>query len=179
MISFSLKDILDAREERWLRRLELSKRGALLTLTLNIPGPDKNPPRWNEVHELAAGEIKDALKGHIIYIDERKTPGGLESHFVTDMSPLELKRYAVSFEENHPIGRLLDADVMDGKGNQIDRKSLGLSSRRCLCCDKEAKVCSREKRHSIEEIFSRAEHMISKLDSARDAKTRETALRRY
>ncbi|GHV43335.1 citrate lyase holo-ACP synthase [Synergistales bacterium] len=157
----TLADILDAKESRWQLRLELCRRGrSLLTLTMNVPGPDKNLPRWNEAHGRYALEIEGALKNHVLYMRERKTPAGAESHFVTDLTAHELKRYAVSLEEGNPVGRLLDADVMDNKGNSVDRKSLCLPSRRCLCCSGEAKVCSREKRHSLEEILSRAEEML-------------------
>jgi holo-ACP synthase len=52
-------DILQAREQRWRTRQDLARRfrAPVLTLRLNIPGPDKNPPGA----EQALARLWDAL----------------------------------------------------------------------------------------------------------------------
>ncbi|MDR1874418.1 MAG: citrate lyase holo-[acyl-carrier protein] synthase [Synergistaceae bacterium] len=163
-----LRAILDAREARWLRRRELCGDGALLTLVMNVPGPQKNLPRWNEAHRAVTDALKKDMQERrcLLFFEKREAPAGSESHFVTDMPPVELKKYAVRLETEHPIGRLLDADVMDTQGEVVDRKFLGLPPRRCLCCDREVGMCVRG-RHAPEELLRRAEEL---LDAWRDAR---------
>lgn len=160
-MSFDLQALLDAREARWLRRLKLCEKGALLTLTMNAPGPEKNLTLWNDAHHEITVALKANLKTHLLFFEEYETPAGAESHFATDLDGAALKRYAVRLEEEHPIGRLLDADVMDQCGEPIGREDLGLPPRLCLCCEREAKCCSRERRHSSEEVLRQAEGLLT------------------
>jgi holo-ACP synthase / triphosphoribosyl-dephospho-CoA synthase len=55
----------------------------------------------------------------------------------------------VDIEENHPLGRLMDIDVINVR-HQISRRDLNLSPRRCFLCDEEAHVCVRAQTHAIE-----------------------------
>ncbi len=155
-----LSSILAARESRWLRRLDLSNKGTLLTLTMNLPGSDKNLPRWNAAHSKITNLIKEDMKEYLLFFEERETLSGAESYFVVNFSGEALKKYAIALEEGHPIGRLLDADVMGKNGLSIGRESVGLPQRRCLCCDRSAKVCARENRHSLREILMQAEKFL-------------------
>jgi holo-ACP synthase CitX len=155
-----LQAILDGREARWLRRRELCGQGALLTLVMNVPGPEKNLPLWNEAHHRVTNFLKTDLGDRTRFFERRESPAGAESHFVTEMSASELKRYAVLLEESHPIGRLLDLDVMDAQGNVMDRNALDLPPRRCFCCGKAARICSRAGTHSLEELLCRAEALL-------------------
>ena len=45
-----------------------------------------------------------------------------------------LKQLTVEMEEHCEIGRLLDLDVLDPRGEKMERQSLGLMPRRCLIC---------------------------------------------
>lgn len=159
---FDLQALLDAREARWLRRLELCEKGAVLTLVMNVPGPEKNLSLWNDAHHEITVTLKKNLKTHLLFFEERETPAGAESHFVTDLEGVVLKRYAVHLEEEHPIGRLLDADVLARRCEPIGREDLGLLPRRCLCCEREAKLCARERRHSSEELLYRADELLAR-----------------
>jgi holo-ACP synthase len=126
---------------------------------MNVPGPRKNLLRWNEAHRAVTDALKQDMRERrrLLFFEERAASAGAESHFVTNMSPTDLKKYAVRLEEEHPIGRLLDADVMDTRGEVVDRKLLGLPPRRCLCCQREARVCDR---HTLEELLRRAEELL-------------------
>ena len=169
-----LQAILDAREARWLRRLELCRRGTLLTLTMNVPGPDKNPARWNNAHRTITAILTDDLRGHLLHFEERETPAGAESCFVTDLPADGLKQYAVDMEETHPIGRLLDLDVMDREGTPVGRETLGLPPRLCLCCDREGRECARERRHSLAQLFSKADGLLDSWDARTNREGRIT-----
>ncbi|MEY8292793.1 citrate lyase holo-[acyl-carrier protein] synthase [Carnobacteriaceae bacterium 52-44] len=56
----------------------------------------------------------------------------------------------VNIEENHPLGRLFDLDVlMLDQNNEVQGKSrtkLGLPVRRCFLCERPAKDCGRSRR---------------------------------
>ena len=53
-----------------------------------------------------------ASEGPIMYKEERDLETGFEAYFVVDMRPLEVKRLCCSIEDEHPLGRLMDIDVV-------------------------------------------------------------------
>jgi holo-ACP synthase/triphosphoribosyl-dephospho-CoA synthase len=64
---------------------------------------------------------------------------------------LALKTMALHIEETHPLGRLLDIDVLDGEG-KINRAALGAKERKCLICGGGAFACGRARAHTVEEL---------------------------
>jgi holo-ACP synthase CitX len=157
-----LAALLDAREERWLRRLALSKRGTLLTLTLNIPGPDKRLPRWLKFYDSVRSHLQQALADKNFtsaHVSSHVTAAGPEDHFLLAAEAPALKGAMVNFEERHPGGRLLDLDVM-AHGRPFDRKALGLPPRLCLCCSCPAKECAAAGRHPLDEVLKAAERIL-------------------
>jgi holo-ACP synthase len=62
-------------------------------------------------------------------------------------------------EELSPVGRLWDFDVFDANGVLYSRSQFNLPTRHCLICDNEAKVCARQRSHSLEEILRRIEEL--------------------
>jgi len=58
----SLAAILEARERRWLIKYELARRfrACVLSLCLNIPGPDKNPPGAEQALTLLQAALRKA-----------------------------------------------------------------------------------------------------------------------
>jgi len=159
----SLQDLLDAREERWRRRLELSRRGTLLTLTLNMPGPDKSLPRWLEFYSAVRDDIFAATDwGGFVHAFSGGGPAGPEDHFLFPVSSdaKEIKRAAVDFEERYPARRLIDLDVMAFGGEPVDRDMLALPLRACLCCPRPAKECAALARHPADEVMKAAERLL-------------------
>jgi holo-ACP synthase CitX len=154
--------LLDAREERWLRRLVLSEEGTLLTLTLNLPGSNKRLPRWLEFHEMLRSELERTLasrKFTFTRVFSCVAASGPEDHFLLSADALTLKRETVDFEERHLGGRLADLDVM-AWGKPVGREALGLSPRTCLCCPRPAKECAAEARHPLDEVLRAAERIL-------------------
>jgi holo-ACP synthase len=60
----------------------------------------------------------------------------------------------------HPLGRLWDLDVICPQDGHVGRLSLGLHMRRCLVCDEPAHVCSRSRKHPVEQVVAGVEKMI-------------------
>jgi holo-ACP synthase CitX len=158
----SVSALLDAREKRWRRRLALSEQGTLLTLTLNLPGPDKRLPRWLEFYDSVQFDLQRALTiGNFTFtrVSSHVTASGPEDHFIVTAEALTLKRAMVDFEESHPGGRLVDLDVMTC-GKPIGREVLGLPPRSCLCCPRPAKECAAAARHTLDEVLRAAERIL-------------------
>lgn len=161
--------ILAARERRWRIRQDLVRRfqAPVLTLGLNIPGPDKNPPGA----EQALNRLWDSLlaryrRAFILYRREHPLAGltpylyrerstGADGPFWHLVSPLPantLKRLGVYCETNHPLGRLADVDVLAEDGHVLSRADLGLPPRPCFLCAEPAALCRRLGRHAPADV---------------------------
>jgi holo-ACP synthase len=154
-----LKAILQAREKRWeaRRRLAARHRCPVLTLRLNIPGPNKNLPGVEQCLEILRASLPELpdWPGAAHVAEELMLAGcdGPHRHLAVRLPALRLKRTAVGLEEEHRLGRLLDADVMDEHGEPVGRAELGLAPRKCFLCAEEAAVCRRAGRHSLDDLL--------------------------
>lgn len=163
--------LLEAREERWKRRLALSRRGPLLTLTLNLPGSDKSLPGWLAFHAAVRdGLVRDLTDWGFewAHVSSRQGAAGPEDHFLFSPSTdsIQIKRAAVGLEEGQPAGRLLDLDVMAAGGKPLGRGGLGLPPRPCLCCPCPARECTALRRHSVEEVLKVAQRLLDSFASS-------------
>lgn len=154
-----LKEILEAREARAARQQELLLRGGVLvSCGLNVPGPVKNAEIYRIVFEIGLHKIEMALRG-IPFEEETgcsaagpfaflRIPPGTDGRTV--------KRIAVQTEEQDPLGRLWDLDVLipgeDGPV-KLSRSEIGYPKRKCLICDAPAFVCVRASRHGVPEVL--------------------------
>lgn len=63
----------------------------------------------------------------------------------------------VEFEETHPFGRLIDIDIVilkEGMVVPVSREAFNYAPRQCFICEQTAKVCARNRKHSLEELES-------------------------
>lgn len=158
----SLESILRAREERWELRQELARehRKPVLSLSMVIPGPDKNRPGVLDGFIALFKAMEGSLGGSIVQTSQVYGEDGPSRHWVVDMEDRELKALAVDIEAGHPLGRLADLDVLDGTGRPIGRAEMGYSSRKCLLCDRSAKECAAARSHRIEELMSEVDSIL-------------------
>ena len=161
-----LEKVLAARESRWEKRIALAGRYSktVVTLTMNIPGSDKTRDIFVSAHERIMEGFIDFLRESkipLIHLESRVGADGPECLMVVDLPALEMKEHCISFEDSHPLGRLIDTDVMDGKGNCIGRSDLDIPPRKCLICERSARECIVLKRHPKEEVIRKVERMIS------------------
>ena len=75
-----------------------------------------------------------------------------EGYLRVDAPAEQVKRVACQVEEELPYGRLLDADVLAGRGRSIHRSALGLPLRGCMVCEKPGAYCASSRAHSVEEL---------------------------
>lgn len=169
----SLSDILESRDARALRQRELL--GAypgktLISFTVIPPGEVKRTG-WSPV---VAAEGLSALHERftIIFEEKRDLPTGFEAFLVVDLPALEVKRICCDIEDTHPLGRLMDIDVItetrqDGalaepSPRPMTRAEIGLPERRCLICERPARECIRARRHTADELLARYNEILKR-----------------
>lgn len=165
------KPVLDAREARWRRKTWLAGRfgQCVLSLCLNIPGPDKNLPGVDDLLAALSAELDRLLAATdaspTLHDEMLRGADGPCRLLVLALHSHALKQVAVRLEEGHVFGRLADADVLAPDGTPVTRRHVGLPPRRCFLCDEDAAICRRAARHSAREV---TRYVATLLDASRN-----------
>lgn len=148
----------DARVALQQKMLEEHPGGCVVCLTVQLPGPVKRNATSLVIGKAGA----DALRARFpaAPLTERDLETGFEAYLPLPMPALEAKRIACEIEETHPLGRLMDIDVVGAEG-PVSRDAIGLKPRRCLLCGNEVRYCMRANTHTREELLSRIEEIVS------------------
>lgn len=159
------EDIILFRDEKIRQTEKIFLEGAPSVITIGavIPGNVKNS-RASDVILQKALEIME----NIISLDGKREislAGGRVFLIPFYGDVIKVKEKLTVIEENHPIGRLMDLDVMTPSGS-ISRKDVGLSPRKCLICSKDAHICGRNRSHSKNELFEEINNIYVKIFSA-------------
>ncbi|MBQ6253566.1 MAG: citrate lyase holo-[Bacteroidales bacterium] len=161
-----LSEILKSREARVERQRELLESNpglSLLCLTVQPPGPVKRNESSLVIACAGVEAIRDSFRPE--YEELRDLETGLEGFFLVSLTPAEAKRRACRIEDTHPLGRLMDIDVVVRQAHQplpepLGRESLGLPPRKCLLCDRPARECMRARTHKTEELLEKIDEMV-------------------
>jgi len=161
----TLEQVLAARDNRSRRQSELIVRYGLplICLTVNAPGSWKNSPAARQAFRAGCSELlrQLALCGvSPVLCETSDSITGCEAFLVVNMHETLLKELTVQIENAHPLGRLLDYDVIGRDGMAISRVSLGYPARKCLLCGEPAHACARNQTHSMEELHNQIDSMI-------------------
>lgn len=156
-VNEELLRVLDAREERWNRRLALSRGTGrtLVTATLCLPVAYRTAPEFGALlRRLSSREGLDLR-------EEEPLDGadGPALFFTVSAPAATVKGRCVEAEDRLPGGRMLDIDVMDCQGEPVGRAALGLPPRRCFVCGEAAALCVSRKVHPKAEIDARVEQL--------------------
>ncbi len=160
----TLEQLLLSRDRRASRQrslLEQYPTGALLCLTVQLPGNEKRSPLSLKIASVAVDAVRAAfdVKHEELYDFET----GYEGYFVVNDVPESAKIKAVTLEESHLLGRLWDLDVIvpyvDGV-RPLSRSELGYPERLCLICGDPARYCIRTRAHTAEELIGRMQEMV-------------------
>jgi holo-ACP synthase CitX len=151
----SLAEILNNRDWRVRKQNELMTEfpeSTIVSIKLNVPGRIKNSTCLREIFERCWSELSLMALGGQKNVERLTGPEGFLV-FATDLKTTKI--VMTHFEEEHPLGRLFDLDVMNKKeeGKQLSRTSLGFPLRRCFVCTRAAKECAHGVRHSAVEII--------------------------
>jgi len=153
----SLAKMLDRRETRFATQQTLLNRfgRTLAQLTLINPGPVKDTEQARFVFDQGLGALQEALTHAdlpVLAFEGSYFATGPEMLMVIDAEPLSIKRKLLQIEEQHPLGRLWDVDVIDPTGSSVSRQRLDLPARLCLLCDQAAHTCSRNGAHALHDL---------------------------
>lgn len=163
----SLEEMLVAREQRYRKQKQLIQtwKHTIICLSMNIPGAMKATKEIEWAFEHGRNTMMEVLrKYHVEIIQEsieyKKT--GYEWYVSVDEEAVKVKRYMTFIEEKDEIGRIYDIDVFNHDGDKISRMDIHMPPRKCMLCGEIAHACSRNRTHSVEELFAYIEQTIQK-----------------
>ena len=169
-----IMQMLDARERRARTQQQLLEQFnpcVLVSITLNIPGPVKNSEAITTVFASVISELDEALLPfEKLHQEDFSLGTGMEFYRVLRADALRVKRACTEFEEGHPLGRLLDIDVVEMAGDTptpISRTALGMTPRRCFICNEDAKVCARSRKHTVLEMQEHIARIVAEYTSSK------------
>ena len=168
----TLMEMLEAREKRAERQQTLRSAWGrtMVCFTMNIAGPVKNSALIRRGYALGKKLLVRQLMAAgiaIAHFEEVQEKTGNEAFFLLDAAPLRVKEVTVTIEDQGPVGRLFDMDVLCPDGRKVDRQELGLSGRKCLICGGPAQVCARSRAHTVAALQEKTWEILRKaLDDA-------------
>ncbi|MCR5017208.1 MAG: citrate lyase holo-[acyl-carrier protein] synthase [Bacteroidales bacterium] len=161
-MAITLEELLRSRDERAALQqsfLREHPEGTLLCLTVQLPGEVKRDERSLRVAEAAVEALREMFPERSFEL-LRDLPTGFEGYFVVPLEPLDAKRAAIGIEDEHPLGRLMDIDVITADG-PVSRSAVGAPERRCLICSQPARYCMRARSHSPEELLAAIDRLLA------------------
>ena len=162
-MEITLDQLLTSKEQRSKRQLELIAQypaSTLVCLTVIMPGNVKRNFHSLIVAQAAMTAMVNAFSSSIVNLEARDLVTGYEAYLTTSLTQREAKQLACEIEDEHPLGRLFDIDVITPTGEPIARTSIGCEPRKCLMCDNEARFCMRNHTHTQEELHNRIAELI-------------------
>lgn len=145
-----------ARENRKKRQLQILKdyNNPLISFTLNIPGPVKDNPQFRKISKKGIFLIENCFRDNMIFKEIITLNTGSEAYFSINLTAEKIKNRTITIEDGSALGRIFDIDVIDIDGKSLSRRELNLEPRKCLLCDEEASLCSRSRKHSVDELIT-------------------------
>ena len=147
----SLDELLLSRERRAsIQREMLAAHNApLISFTMNIPGPKKTSELIIRAFDLGVGIIYGEISGVKILSEYKKYDKcGPVLILSVEADALKLKELFTKIEDEHPIGRLFDIDVIASDGTHLSRGE----QRCCIVCGAAGRACSAGRLHPLEEL---------------------------
>jgi len=163
----SLEKILSAKEERAKMRQAIANNNlASLSLSLNIPSYPKSTKEINNFFLLIKTEINDYLLAHRVIYNTQAEITLTDSAGDFCISSLSsntkdiafVKNLCENFEENHPLGRIIDIDIVDTSGHPVSSGKL----KKCFLCNAPAIECMHKGTHTKQELRSFIDSEIKK-----------------
>ncbi|WP_272687095.1 MULTISPECIES: citrate lyase holo-[acyl-carrier protein] synthase [Providencia] len=161
-LEISLPELLQSRDNRQARQHQWIglHQVTLISFTVVFPGPVKDNHLVRLIFNQGLNALKQvAQRRQWVLLAQQSfaLSTGPECFVAVDANAIEVKHALIEAEALSHVGRLWDFDVFDAEGRQYSRAKLGLPARRCLLCEKEAKICARERIHPLNEILTQIE----------------------
>mgnify|MGYP003623489652 CR=1 FL=1 len=161
MAGITLDELLAAKEDRARRREAMRAEfpgTCVVSLSLNIPGAEKDSPRIRDLFRHAVNRIDSAMSVLACRVLHGKS--GPHALLAVEGGSAAVKDAACRLEAEQDYCRLLDIDVYDETGAAAASPSRG-PGRRCFVCDDIAVACMRERRHTPEVIMRGVERLFT------------------
>ncbi len=161
-VEITLEQLLESRDKRAEFQTILLRGYStpLVSFTVNMPGKVKKNHRSQAVFEAGVAAIREALAGNILYYKLLDNLTGPEGYFAVDLPVEQLKSKMCAIEDTHPLGRLMDIDVLSAPGQHVSRTTLGQSPRKCLVCGGMAAACTRSRAHPVEQLIAAIDKLL-------------------
>ena len=156
----TLQQILDFREQRAKQQKALLARFhcPLICFTMNIAGPVKVSPLILRAFQWGLAQLDSRLDSAKLLYRQAETPmTGCQAFYAVASDASELKQICTAIEEQTPLGRLFDMDVLDCGGNKLERGY----PRSCIVCGAPGRACAAGRLHSVEKLQAATGCMIS------------------
>jgi holo-ACP synthase len=128
----------------------------LITLTTYLPDSMLGTDIATQLFKAALESVEECLKTletRVVKCVVTNQATGLEAMMVVNgLTSTQLKKAMIQLENQHPLGALINADVLHQDGKTISRKSGFLAPRKCSVCDEIASRCASSGRHSDEQL---------------------------
>ena len=158
-----MDDILAHRESRYETIQSFfigrAKRNLVITIKANIPGEDKQITEAYLLVRLFKNMLIKSLSPTDTYDDDGPDGPMFVMAFRAGEAH-EMKLKMIEIESKHPLGRFIDLDVYRFKEFSVSRVEVKSEPRKCYICDEDARVCSKEKRHSEKELLEFIRHKV-------------------
>ncbi|MFK3662829.1 citrate lyase holo-[acyl-carrier protein] synthase [Scandinavium sp. NPDC088450] len=157
------RDVRQARQQLWLKKYATP----LISFTTLAPGPVKDSSLTRSIFNHGVRTLRDWLEDSGWEIKNQLClglPTGAEGLLAVDAQAQALKAAAIELEQHAPLGRLWDIDVFTAQGKLLSRSAFSLPPRRCLLCEQDARICARERKHSLADLLNRMEALLDAAD---------------
>lgn len=120
----------------------------LIVIKANYPSNYKISNFTNYLTTKVFYQIKN--EGKIIYYEASLTNEGLIYYLISEEESEIVKKKMIELE-NTILTRLVDIDVYSNN-KAISRNDLGIAPRKCYLCNLDARICTRNQNHNLDEI---------------------------
>lgn len=162
-MKITLEELLESRDNRRIRQSDLINLYGkpLVSLTIVMPGAVKKNELSSILASNAVKAIKKGFGSHLIKEVEHDLNTGFEALYVISMDEKEAKEIACNIEDEHPMGRLFDIDVIGKDKKPLSRENINKPPRKCLVCEQDAHICVHNRTHSLDEIFAVIKSLVN------------------
>lgn len=160
-MSVTLEQLLESRDHRAKHQRDLlgaHPGRSLLCLTVQLPGAEKRNATSLKIAKAGVEAVREAFSPE--YEELRDLETGYEGYFLVSLPAPQAKRLACQIEDTHPLGRLMDIDVLTS-ALCLSRRDIGLEPRKCLLCGNEVRYCMRAKTHTTAQLLAKIEEMVN------------------
>ena len=157
MSEVTLAQVLEARDKRasQQRLLLHTYHCPLISFTMNIAGPVKISPLIERAFTVGLRELDCNLPNHLIrHRSTHMDLTGCQAMYAVDLDAMALKKICTALEDQSPLGRLFDMDVITTDGEKLDRSAVAGHSRNCIVCGAAGRVCAARRLHTVPQLQS-------------------------